>query len=63
MGDKIGREREAETVTHESCSERLLVVSLAVTLDKIRNKAGSEAIDEVIKILHQKKSNRDILRI
>ena len=34
-----------------SRTERMLIISLAVTLDKIRDKAGPEAVNELIAIL------------
>lgn len=53
-GTLIGGEEEAETETKESRAERLVVVSMAVKLEKIGDSADYEWIDEAINILHKK---------
>lgn len=50
----------AETKLLEHSVERLLVVSLAVSLDKIRHRAGSAVTDEFINILHQENFNQAV---
>lgn len=47
----------AETEWRENCAERLFVASLVVKLDKIRDIAGSAAIDVVINVLHEEGFN------
>lgn len=51
-----------EATCRENSVERLLVVSLTVTLHKIRDRAGSAATDEFLSILHQENFNISVLK-
>lgn len=43
----------AMDMVHNNLVQKLLEVSLAVTMDKIRIFAGTETVDEVIRTLHR----------
>lgn len=47
---------------HESRAQRQLVVSLSVTLARIRDSAGVYATDEIIMICHDKSLNVDVYK-
>lgn len=47
LRDNDGTSTAVETV-HNRCVQKLLVVSLGVTQDKIRNVAGRDTLDEVV---------------
>lgn len=48
----IWTDKQGDAVAEkESLAERMLIISLAVTLEKIQNKTGPEAVDELNAIL------------
>lgn len=47
---------------HESCAQRLLILLLAVTLDRIRDSAGADANEDIISILYGKSFDLDVFR-
>lgn len=47
---------------HESRAQQLLVVSLAVTLNKIRDSAFADATDEITSIRHEKAFHLGVFR-
>lgn len=54
--------RTANRACGEIDTESLLMVSLAVTLGKVRRRAGSAATDEFANLLHQQKFNLSVFK-
>lgn len=59
-------DKEGEGAAKRSCCENnvesMLVVSLAVTMEKTMGRAGSAATDEVIHLLHQENFNLSVFK-
>ena len=60
--NKKSQSNEEAYGRHENRVERLIVISLALTLDKIKYRAGAESATEIINILHHKNFNLDLFK-
>ena len=66
--DVVGRERtdivgDATSGMKERARvERLLVVSVAITLEKLQDAGGAEVIEELIRVLHDEDFNIEMFR-
>ena len=60
--NKKSQSNEEAYGKHDNRVERLIVISLALNLDKIKYRSGAESATEVINILHHKKFNLDLFK-